>query len=160
MLLSIKSTFALFVLLCMPGLFDQVYTAKVIGISDGDTITVLVDNTQIKIRVDGIDCPESRQPFGTRAKQFTSDFCYGKIVTIKKKELDRYGRTIARVICDGKDLSEELLKAGMAWHFKKYDSTPKLSDLEIQARKRKVGLWSEPDPVAPWCFRHPQNCIP
>lgn len=137
---------------------DQ-FTAKVIGISDGDTLTVLVDKTQIKIRVDGIDCPEKKQAFGNKAKEFTSDFCFGKVVTVKKNKMDRYGRLVARVIYNGKDLSEELLKAGMAWHFKKYDTSPVLNNLEVEARHKRVGLWSDPNPIAPWCFRKPEKCV-
>jgi len=135
------------------------FAAKVIGISDGDSITVLVGKSEIKVRVDGIDCPEKKQAFGNRARVFTSNFCFGKMVIIKKKKNDRYGRLVARVICDGKDLSEELLKAGMAWHFKKYDKSPVLSRLELEARNKRIGLWSDPNPIAPWCFRKPEHCV-
>lgn len=152
-------TFSIFLTFLLISYFNtQTFTAKVVGVLDGDTIDVLFNNEQIRIRVDGIDCPEKRQAFGTKAKQFTSDFCFGKNVIIKKKDVDRYGRTIARVIYNGKDLSEELVKEGFAWHYKKYSDDEFLSRLEIQARRSGVGLWCEDDPVAPWCFRKPKDC--
>ena len=128
---------------------------KVVGVSDGDTITILTkDNVQIKVRLEGIDCPEKKQAFGQKAKQFTSDMAFGKNVTLKKSGQDRYGRTLGYIILpDNKNLNKEILKAGFAWHFKKYNKDAELANLEIQARKSKRGLWSDPNPIAPWDFR-------
>lgn len=131
----------------------QPYQAKVIGIADGDTITVLQGTTQIKIRLYGIDCPERRQAFGTKAKEFTSSLVFGQMVKIDPVTKDRYGRTVAWVFVNSKCLNEELIKAGFAWHFKKYSSDKSLSDLEIEARQKKAGLWSDPNVVAPWEYR-------
>jgi len=78
------------------------------------------DGRSVRIRLEGIDCPERGQAFSARAKQFTSGLVFGKTVTVKVKESDRYGRLVARVIAEGKDVSHELVKAGLAWHFKKY----------------------------------------
>jgi micrococcal nuclease len=131
-----------------------IFNAKVIGITDGDTIVVLtLDNQQVKIRLEGIDCPEMKQDFGTRAKQATSDLCYGKRVSIHKSGVDRYGRTLAYVYVGDTCINKELLRLGMAWHFKKYNGDQELAQLEIQAREKKVGLWSQQDPVAPWDWR-------
>ena len=94
------------------------WIGKVVGVSDGDTITVMHDGMAEKIRLYGIDCPEKRQAFGKRAKQFTSSMVFGRIVEAKPITTDRYGRTIAWIYFDGACLNEELLKAGLAWHYK------------------------------------------
>jgi endonuclease YncB( thermonuclease family) len=94
------------------------WIGKVMGVSDGDTITVLHDGKAEKIRLYGIDCPEKGQAFGKRAKQFTSKMVFGKVVEARPITTDRYGRTIAWIYCDGACLNEELLKVGLAWHYK------------------------------------------
>src|SRR4051794_36557451 len=88
------------------------YSARVVGITDGDTLTVLKANkVQVKIRLHGIDAPETGQDFGTRAKQSASDLAFGKDVTIRARDKDRYGRTVAEVILsDGKNLNHELVR--------------------------------------------------
>jgi micrococcal nuclease len=131
------------------------FTGKVVGISDGDTITVLRGATPVKIRLDGVDCPESGQDFGRRAKQFTSALVFGKTVTVGSGGVDRYGRRIARVDADGQDVSLALVKAGLAWHYKQYSNDPVLARAEVAARAQRAGLWSEPNAMAPWTFRHP-----
>jgi endonuclease YncB( thermonuclease family) len=127
----------------------------VVRVADGDTITVLRDRQQIRIRLDGIDCPEGGQAFGTRAKQFTSELVFGREVTISPRDTDRYGRTVARVFVDQGDVSLAILKAGFGWHYKKYSSDPVLAQAKINARNAKSGLWADPHAVAPWEFRHP-----
>jgi len=132
------------------------YQAKVIHVADGDTITVLNDaKEEIKIRLNGIDSPETGQAFGHKAKDFTKDLVAGKMVTIQAHDQDKYGRTIADVILkDGRKLSQELVKAGYAWWFFKYSNDEALGTLEVKAKLEKVGLWADKDPVPPWIFRH------
>lgn len=114
----------------------------------------MIDRTPTKIRLAEIDTPEKRQPFGKRAKQFTSKLAYGKIVTVKMVTKDRYGRTVAKVILpDGKVLNDELVRAGMAWVYLAYSKDPGLLDLEAKARENKVELWIDPNPTPPWVFR-------
>ena len=113
---------------------QEEFSGKCVGVIDGDTIDVLRNGRAVRIRLEGIDCPERGQDFGSRAKQFTSGLVFGKTVNVKVKEPDRYGRLVARVIAQGKDLSHELVKAGLAWHFKKYSS-----DLELAQLEDKVG---------------------
>ena len=96
---------------------------------------------------------ETGADFSQRAKQFTSDLVFGKQVRIEGKERDRYGRLVARVIVDGTDVSVALVKAGLAWHYKQYSSDRVLAAAELVARKKKVGVWSLPNPVAPWDHR-------
>ena len=119
-------------MLLVPQLLGQNFTAKCVGVADGDTITVLVGTEQMKIRLEGIDTPERGQDFATRAKQFTSGRVFGKQVHILPKEKDRYGRLVARVQIDDDDISLELVKAGLAWHYKKYSSDPELAAAEQQ----------------------------
>ena len=130
-------------------------SGKVVGVSDGDTITVLKDNKPIKVRLSGVDCPESHQAFGAAAKKFTSDQCFGAVVKVNDYGKDRYGRAIAEVILpDGRSLNRELIKAGYAWHYKQYSKDRSLTALEAEARNERRGLWADAHSVAPWDFRH------
>lgn len=134
---------------------SDTFTAKVIGVTDGDTIVVLdINKQQIKVRLEGIDCPESNQAFGNRAKQATVDLCFGKEVTVQKTGVDQYGRTLAYIFVDDLCINKQLLSLGMAWHYKQYNKDQELARLEIEAREKKIGLWSETNPIAPWDWRH------
>lgn len=140
-------------LLSFTTLQAQQLEGKVVKVADGDTFTMLVYKEQIKIRLHGIDCPEKSQDFGNVAKTFLSDMVAGKLVKVKKMDTDRYGRTIGMVFIEGKNVNEELLRAGLAWHYKYYDKNPEWDKLEEDARVAKSGLWSMADPVAPWEWR-------
>ena len=128
-------------------------TGKVVGISDGDTITLLIDGQQEKIRLEGIDCPEKGQAFGQKAKQFASNMVYGRTVSLLRTGSGGYGRTLGLIKVVGKVLNQEMVKAGYAWHFKKYSSSPVLSLLEEKARGERMGLWVDKAPVPPWNYR-------
>ena len=126
----------------------------VVGVADGDTLTVQCnDSKQVKIRLSEIDAPEKRQPFGNRSKQSLSDMCLQKKVKIKKQTKDRYGRTVARVICDGVDANEEQIKRGMAWVYDKYVRDQSLYSIQDKARASKIGLWADNKPIKPWEYR-------
>lgn len=137
------------------------FTAKVIGVKDGDTIEVLFDRKPLVIRLEHVDCPEvrSKQPFGQTAKNKTSELCFGQIVTvIHHKKYDRYKRLIATVINQvGQNVNKELVKAGLAWHYLKYSSDKEYSRLEAVARRQKIGIWSDPSPIPPWKWRTPKK---
>ena len=137
------------------------FSAKVIHIADGDTITVLnKEKEEIKIRLNGIDCPEKAQAYGNKAKQFTNDLVHGEMVTIQAHDQDKYGRTIGDVILeDGRNLSQELVKAGMAWWYFKYSEDRELGRLELEAKLAHVGLWAGTNPVPPWVFRKIQDLL-
>jgi endonuclease YncB( thermonuclease family) len=136
-------------------------TGKVIAIKDGDTIEILVNNRPVRIRLYGIDCPEKTQAFGQRAKQFTSDLVFGKVVYVKIKDTDRYGRSVGEVfLSNGSTLNYELVKAGLAWWYRQYSNDPLLGKYEKDARNRKLGLWADLNPVAPWDFRHGKSTNP
>lgn len=129
--------------------------AKVIKISDGDTITVLLEgNVQKKLRLAEVDCPESGQAFGKNAKDFTSSAVFGKEITFIETDTDRYGRTIAKVYYDNeKYLSEELIRAGLGWWYHYFSKNVDLGKLEQQARGKKLGLWSDANAISPWDYR-------
>ena len=132
------------------------FTARVIRILDGDTMEVLYQEHPIKIRLAHIDCPENRysQPFGKKAKQALFSLCFGQMVMVQGQKYDRYKRLISVVINDKKKvINQEMVKLGMAWHFKKYSSDTLYAQLEITARTNKVGLWRDADAVAPWDWR-------
>jgi micrococcal nuclease len=133
------------------------YAARVVGIADGDTITVLtVDRTQQRIRLNGIDAPETGQDFGSRAKEAASELAFGKMVTIEPLGADRYGRNVANVtLPDGRMLNRELVRQGMAWWYRKYaPNDAELANLEAKARTSESGLWSQPNPIPPWDWRN------
>lgn len=134
---------------------------RVVAVADGDTLTLLdASNQQFKIRLAGIDAPEKKQPFGQVSKQHLASMVFGKPVAVEWLKRDRYQRTIGKVLLDGRDVNQEQIKSGMAWHYKKYakEQPPEdrqlYSDSEIEARQRNIGLWQEANPVAPWEFRH------
>lgn len=138
------------------GFEDQTFVAKVIRIIDGDTMEVLYGKTPIKIRLAHIDCPEKRgkQPFGNNAKIALSNLCYGQQVTVYAENYDRYKRLIAVIINNNKQIvNQEMVKQGMAWHFKRYSTDVLYDQLEEIARQNKLGLWQDPQPIAPWNWR-------
>lgn len=133
------------------------FTAKVIRIVDGDTLEVMYGELPVMIRLAHIDCPEIRssQPFGKKAKQTLSDLCFGENVEIEfSGDKDRNGRYICVIYNQqGLNLNKEMMKRGMAWHFKKYSEDNAYAELEKEARESKIGLWQDPNPVAPWNWR-------
>lgn len=133
---------------------------RVVGIADGDTVTVLdSSNTQFKIRLKGIDAPEKKQAFGNKSKEFLSALVFNKLVTVEYYKQDKYGRTLGKIIVDGIDANLEQIKSGMAWHYKKYQNEQSVEDqflyanAEILARSKKHGLWFDREPTPPWEWR-------
>jgi micrococcal nuclease len=130
------------------------FSGKVVSVLDGDTIEVLLNGSAQRIRLADIDCPEKGQPFGQKAKLFTSDLSMGKNVEVKARAVDRYGRTVADVILPGgNSLNAEILKAGLAWWYRDYSKDNRLGVIESEARKARLGLWSDSKPIPPWVFR-------
>ena len=135
---------------------QQTITGKVVGVSDGDTITVLdASKKQHKVRRDGIDAPESNQDYGSRAKQSLSDLVFGKTVTVTSRKKDMYGRVLGKVTLDGKDINKEQINRGMAWFNLPYeDELPANVAVPYKltymlARQKKLGLWAGPSPTPP-----------
>lgn len=134
-------------------LVASAWPGKCVGVSDGDTISVMHDGRAEKIRLHGIDCPEIGQDFGKKAKQFTSDTVFNKTVEVLPKDQDQYGRTVASIFIGGKVLNIELVRAGLAWHYKQYSDDEVLAVLELDARGKKTGLWADSNPIPPWDWR-------
>jgi micrococcal nuclease len=143
----------LLLLLMFPASAETVYHGKVIKIADGDTLTLLVDSKQHKIRLSDIDTPERKQPFGTRAKQALSELAFGKQARVVEVTVDRYGRIVGRVYVDGVDVNRELVAGGYAWVYRRYSNDAELLELEAQAQERRLGLWADPNPIPPWEWR-------
>lgn len=133
------------------------FQAKVVAVTDGDTVRVLDDSQQqVKIRLSEIDAPEKDQPWGQRSKQALSDLVFGQAVTVKVVTTDRYGRTVAKlVLTDGMDVNAEMVRTGDAWVYRKYLLDPVLLEVEKEARGSKRGLWSLQDDqvLPPWEWR-------
>jgi endonuclease YncB( thermonuclease family) len=127
---------------------------RVIRVSDGDTFTGLdAENRQVKVRLHGIDAPESKQAFGTVARKVLADLIAGNVVSVEEVDRDRYGRIVGRVTVGGKLVNAEQVRAGMAWRYVTYDKRNEFGALEDDARWHRRGLWADPRPVAPWEWR-------
>lgn len=149
------SIFAIGSLICLgQTTIPQAFEGRVIGVKDGDTIEVLYDSIPVRIRLAHIDCPESRQAFGSAAKKFLSELCYDRIVRVQQTDRpDRFGRTIAVIRIGDRNLNLAMVQNGMAWHFKKYSKDEQYASAEVVARESGIGLWAEPEPMAPWEWR-------
>lgn len=134
-------------------------TGEVVGVSDGDTVTILSDGDQIKVRLAEIDAPEKAQAFGTRSKQSLSDMCFRKNAKIETSGKDRYGRFIGRIYCftpgvkTGIDANAEQIRRGMAWVFDRYVTDRDLYRIQDDARDARRGLWADQSPTPPWEWR-------
>jgi micrococcal nuclease len=136
-----------------PGVRGQQFSAIVTRVADGDTIQVTAGGSSYRVRLEGIDCPESGQPFSQVARNYTRQLAFDQSVSVKVLDVDRYGRLVARVTSQGKDVSFQLAKAGLAWHFTQYSSDPLLAAAEQEARKARRGLWADEKPIPPWVAR-------
>lgn len=131
--------------------YDSV-RGKVISILDGDTYDMLINENQtIRVRMEGIDAPERGMPFYKVSKKYLGNLCNGQMVKLKVTKKESEGRVLAfSFLDDGRELSHEMLKAGLAWHYIKYNSDLDLATLEMKARNDKLGLWIDNDPMPPW----------
>ena len=135
-------------------------TGKVIAVTDGDTIRVLdAQNVQYKVRLAGIDAPESKQAYGARSKQSLSGLVFGKTVTVEFSKHDRYGRVVGKVLYEKADMDLQQVEVGLAWHYKQYAKEQSASDrglyaaAEDRAKAAHLGLWHDLNPVPPWEWR-------
>lgn len=171
-----RLSFSLFALGCVTSLFlgqasAATLTGKVVGVSDGDTLTVLDASRQsFRIRLSGIDAPEKKQPFGQRSKQHLSALAFGREVDVIWNKRDRYGRTVGKVMVSTQscaaarcpkavDVGLQQVKTGMAWWYRKYarEQDPREAEAydraEAQAQAARIGLWADSNPVPPWDWR-------
>ncbi|QXP95194.1 thermonuclease family protein [Methylococcus capsulatus] len=136
------------------GACAEEWNGKVVGISDGDTLTIMKDSGGTKVRLVEIDAPESRQDYGAKSKQSLSDLCFGKVAKVDDQGADKYGRRLGRVHCAGVDANLEQITRGLAWFYVEYGHDPAMRDAEEQARASRIGLWADTNPTPPWDFRH------
>ena len=132
----------------------------VVGVADGDTITVLdQQKNTYKIRLQGIDAPEKKQAFGEKSKQSLHDLVHSKQVRIEYDKEDKYGRIVGKVTLGDLDICLQQLSLGLAWHYKKYQNEQSASDqavysdTELKSKSLKLGLWADDAPMPPWEFR-------
>jgi endonuclease YncB( thermonuclease family) len=146
-----RAVLLLAVLAFTPGAAVADFTGRVVKVSDGDTLTVLVNKIQIRVRLESIDAPERGQAFSKRSQQSLAKMCAAKLTSVVRTGKDRYGRTLGWVTCAGVEANSEQVRRGMAWVFARYvaASSP-LYELEAYARLRQIGLWADAQPVAPW----------
>jgi endonuclease YncB( thermonuclease family) len=150
----LAAVFNLAVLALAPGQASADFDGRIVRVIDGDTLTVLVKKTQIRVRLDSIDAPEPRQPYYKRSRASLAELCQGKQAHVGERGRDRYGRTIGVVTCGGIDANPEQVRRGFAWVFVKYaPAGSPLYGLEDAARTGRAGLWADPGPVAPWDWR-------
>ena len=143
----------------LPVFYFSQYTAKVVGVKDGDTILVLLgDKSQKTLRFAEVDCPESGQPFGKNAKQFTSSQVFGKEIIFYETDTDRYGRTIAKIYYNnGKYLSAEIIKVGLGWWYHQYSTNKELGKMQENAKTKNLGLWQDKKAISPYEWRQLQK---
>lgn len=162
------TTFVRRLLLCLclavlPATAEELH-GKVVGVTDGDTITVLdADKGQHKIRLAGIDAPEKNQPFGQRSKESLAELVAGKDVTVVTHKQDRHGRDVGQVLLDGRDVNRVQVERGMAWFYRQYQRELRPEDralyesAETDAKEKRLGLWRDKTPVPPWEWRKGQG---
>lgn len=135
------------------------WSGRCVGVTDGDTLKVLHDGREEKLRLWGIDAPELHQAFGVQSKKLASSLAFGETLTVRVHDTDRYGRTVAEVVRgDGRNVNQAMVAGGLAWWYQRYAPEERvLEQLEREARAARRGLWADPSPEAPWEFRQRQR---
>lgn len=129
-------------------------TGRVLTVADGDTMTLEVDGERVKIRLQGIDCPEREQPFGKEAGDFVRAKTNGREVEIRSLGKDQYDRVLGEAFVEGENLNLELIRQGLAWWYERHArNRTDYRDAQSEARREKRGIWSDPEPTPPWQFR-------
>ena len=146
------------IMLSIPVVAEADITGKIVRVLDGDTVEIPAGNVATRVRLNGIDAPEKAQPFGQRSRQALTAIVGGKTVLAVGEKRDRYGRLLATLILDGRDINATQVYSGMAWvyRYKGLATEPEYLRYERDARTARRGLWSEKEPVEPsiWRQRH------
>ncbi len=132
--------------------YQKEYVGIVHWVIDGDTFLLATDNDEIKVRPDGIDCPEKDQPYGTEARKYLERY-WGKRCKVVWTKKDRYGRVLGTLWVDSVNVNLELVRNGLASHYKKYSKDTTLAQAEVDAKAKKLGLWADDKAIAPWVWR-------
>lgn len=128
-------------------------SGEVVAVKDGDTLVLLSEGRPVTVRLSRIDAPEKGQPYGTAAKERLAELVFKRHCTVTETSLDRYGRTVGQVYCDGVDVNCAMVADGLAWQFRRYDKSEYLERYQQSAKQLKRGLWAEPNPTEPWVWR-------
>jgi micrococcal nuclease len=138
---------------------QESFVGRVVGVTDGDTITVMREGKGTRVRLHGIDAPEKNQAYGSKAKEFLSKLVFGTDVCVNVVDIDRWGRLVGKVETSyGDSVNEALVENGFAWWYRRYaPSDYTLAKLEVNAQKQKHGLWADPNPTPPWLFRRSKS---
>jgi endonuclease YncB( thermonuclease family) len=144
-----------------PGPLAAELEGRVVGVRDGDTLDLLTtSDVQVRVRLAGIDAPEMGQAYGNVARRALSSMAYGRIARVEWTKKDDYGRVVGKVRVRDADVALRMIRQGLAWHYRAYAAEQSAADrkryaaAEDGARAQRTGLWQDPDPVAPWLFRH------
>ena len=139
----------------------DVLEGRIVGVRDGDTVDLLTArNERVRVRLAAIDAPELGQPYGRRAKEALSTLTFDRIVRVEWTKKDSYGRIVGKLLVHRTDVNLSLVQRGLAWHYKAYANEQSPGDrrryaaAEAAARAQRLGLWRDPNPVAPWLYRH------
>jgi len=140
----------LFLMCCVS---NGTLTGRVVKVTDGDTITILVNGgKQERIRLLDIDAPEKKQPYCEKARAYLSGMVAGKTVSVEFKNRDKYGRILGTVFVDGKNVNEEMVRAGLAWNYH-YSKNKRFAELEDEARRKRLNIFSDTKPISPYDYR-------
>jgi len=139
--------------------YSQTYTGTIISVTDGDTYIFQTEHGSLKIRSEGIDAPETVQPYGKEATAFMEQYLNKEALVIANG-LDRYGRTIGTLIIDEEDINLSMLQSGLAWFYKAYSDNIEYQEADSTARALNQGLWAEDAPVPPWQWRNKREKFP
>lgn len=131
------------------------FAHKVVGVSDGSTLTLLVDDKPLRLRLANVEAPDKAQPYSAASRKSLADLCLGKEASYKEQESDNRGRAVAVVYCDGLDAGHAQIMRGMVWVDPKNNRELTFPGLEAMARRDRRGFWADADPVPPWEFRRP-----
>ena len=142
----------------LPIISAQRFEGMVSKVADGDSFVVRVDGQEVEIRMHGIDAPDHGQPFSKEAGQILRSMIQSQRVQLEELDIDKYGRKVCRVYLEESLINAYLVEIGAAWHYQAFSDDPKLAQLQRQAQRQRVGIWSQPNPVAPWEWRtaHPR----
>jgi endonuclease YncB( thermonuclease family) len=150
------ATFVVVIIVAVPtsGYAAEPKTWRVVSVHDGDTVRCLDDgNREHKIRLTGIDAPETGQPFGTVSRDHLRQLVLRREVVVHDQGKDKYGRTLARLEVDGKDVAGQMVAEGLAWHYVRYSDDQQLARAEREAKAAARGLWADREPMPPWEWR-------
>lgn len=143
-----------------PQRVGQSWSGRVVVVADGDTLEVMRDGKAVRVRLAGIDAPESGQPWSRRARSRLAELVYRRDVAVSVRDVDRYGRDVVDVTtADGRRVNDILVAEGLAWFYRAYSDDHELERLETEAKSRRRGLWTDANPTPPWVWRqrHPRK---